>query len=49
MLESLLAQNVLVRPLGNTIYLMPPYCISDDDLARVFAAIRHTLESVANV
>ncbi|MGE0775721.1 MAG: adenosylmethionine--8-amino-7-oxononanoate transaminase, partial [Sphingomonadaceae bacterium] len=26
------AADLLVRPLGNTIYTMPPYCIGDDDL-----------------
>jgi adenosylmethionine---8-amino-7-oxononanoate aminotransferase len=30
---------VLLRPLGNTIYVMPPYCIGEDDLALVEAAI----------
>ena len=27
------ARDVLLRPLGNTLYVMPPYCISDADLA----------------
>ena len=27
--------DVLLRPLGNTIYVMPPYCIDDADLARI--------------
>lgn len=27
--------DVLLRPLGNTVYAMPPYCIGKDDLARV--------------
>ncbi len=32
-------RDVLLRPLGNTVYVMPPYCICDDDLARVYAVI----------
>jgi adenosylmethionine-8-amino-7-oxononanoate aminotransferase len=32
-------QDLLVRPLGNTAYVMPPYCIEADDLARVHAAL----------
>ena len=32
-------RNVLLRPLGNTVYVMPPYCIDDDDLDAVYAAI----------
>jgi adenosylmethionine-8-amino-7-oxononanoate aminotransferase len=31
--------HVLLRPLGNTIYVLPPYCISDEDLAKVYAVI----------
>lgn len=31
--------GLLVRPLGNTVYLMPPYCIENDDLALLHAAI----------
>lgn len=31
--------NILLRPLGNTVYVMPPYCIGDDDLDAVYAAI----------
>jgi len=30
-----LEQGVLLRPLGNVIYLMPPYVCSDEDLARM--------------
>jgi len=32
-------RDLLVRPLGNTVYVMPPYCIEDADLDRVYAAI----------
>ncbi|MFG1480079.1 adenosylmethionine--8-amino-7-oxononanoate transaminase [Xanthobacter sp. V4C-4] len=34
-----LARGLLVRPLGNTIYVLPPYCVTGDDLAEVYAAI----------
>ena len=36
--------DVLLRPLGNTIYMMPPYCISENDLDTVFAAIGQALD-----
>ena len=39
-------RGVLLRPLGDTIYVMPPYCISDDDLDTVFAVIGEALETV---
>ncbi|WP_260926662.1 adenosylmethionine--8-amino-7-oxononanoate transaminase [Novosphingobium sp. 9] len=32
-------QGVLLRPLGNTVYVMPPYGITDDQLDTVWAAI----------
>jgi adenosylmethionine-8-amino-7-oxononanoate aminotransferase len=32
-------RGLLLRPLGNTVYVMPPYCISADDLAAVHGAI----------
>lgn len=31
--------GVLLRPLGNTVYVMPPYCISDAELDTVYNAI----------
>ncbi|WP_324696973.1 adenosylmethionine--8-amino-7-oxononanoate transaminase [Novosphingobium aerophilum] len=32
-------RDVLLRPLGNTVYVMPPYCMTDDQLAQVWDAI----------
>lgn len=32
-------RHLLIRPLGNVIYLMPPYCITDADLDRAYEAI----------
>jgi adenosylmethionine-8-amino-7-oxononanoate aminotransferase len=34
-----LERGLLLRPLGNTIYLMPPYCIDAEQLDAVFAAL----------
>ncbi|HEX4849645.1 MAG TPA: aminotransferase class III-fold pyridoxal phosphate-dependent enzyme, partial [Puia sp.] len=28
--------GIYLRPLGNTVYIMPPYCIEDDQLERVY-------------
>jgi adenosylmethionine-8-amino-7-oxononanoate aminotransferase len=30
--DFFLHKGILLRPLGNTIYIMPPYCITDDEL-----------------
>lgn len=32
-------RGVLLRPLGNTIYVMPPYCIGSEELDLVYSAI----------
>jgi adenosylmethionine-8-amino-7-oxononanoate aminotransferase len=37
------SRGILLRPLGNTIYVMPPYCISAEELAMVYAAIKDAL------
>ena len=34
-----LERSLLLRPLGNTVYVMPPYCIGSEDLALVHGAI----------
>ena len=34
-----LERGVLLRPLGNTVYVMPPYCITGDQMDRVWGAI----------
>ncbi|MCA1408600.1 adenosylmethionine--8-amino-7-oxononanoate transaminase [Ensifer sp. IC3342] len=32
-------RGLLIRPLGNVLYLMPPYCVTSDELARAYDAI----------
>lgn len=44
--EAFMARGVLLRPLGNTIYVMPPYCISENELACVYDTIREAVASV---
>ncbi len=36
-------RDLLVRPLGNTIYTMPPYCISEQDIALVYEGISEAI------
>ncbi|MDG6078168.1 adenosylmethionine--8-amino-7-oxononanoate transaminase [Erythrobacter litoralis] len=43
MLAMFRERDVLLRPLGNTIYTMPPYCITPDQLERIYAAIGEVL------
>jgi adenosylmethionine-8-amino-7-oxononanoate aminotransferase len=37
-------RDLLLRPLGNTVYVMPPYCIEEADLDRIYAAIEEACE-----
>lgn len=37
--DFFLERNVLLRPLGSTIYVLPPYCVGPDDLDHVYEAI----------
>ena len=39
-------QNLLMRPLGNVIYLMPPYCTTQVDLTRTFQLIDQAVDSI---
>lgn len=36
--------GVLLRPLGNVAYVLPPYCISGDELSRVYEVLARFLE-----
>lgn len=40
-----ISKGLLLRPLGNVIYLIPPYVISDSDLDYVYATIKEFLNS----
>jgi adenosylmethionine-8-amino-7-oxononanoate aminotransferase len=42
-----LDRGVLLRPLGNTIYVMPPYCITPAELDLVYAAIADAPDALA--
>ncbi|MCI5059307.1 MAG: adenosylmethionine--8-amino-7-oxononanoate transaminase [Flavobacteriales bacterium] len=37
--EFFMQRNILIRPLGNVIYLIPPYCISGESLKTIKSAI----------
>ena len=40
-----LEKGVLLRPLGNTVYVMPPYCVTPPELDLVYDAIRQTAQT----
>jgi adenosylmethionine---8-amino-7-oxononanoate aminotransferase len=40
-------RDLLLRPLGNTVYIMPPYCVTDEELGRLEAGIAEAVEVVS--
>lgn len=36
---KVMAEGVYIRPLGNTVYIMPPYCITQSELQKVYNVI----------
>lgn len=39
-----LSKNILLRPLDNVLYVMPPYCITESELDTIYENIIETLE-----
>lgn len=39
-------KNVLLRPLGNVIYVMPPYCVTEEDLTNIYQAIANAANEI---
>jgi len=38
--------GVWIRPIGDVVVLMPPYCISDESLVRLVEAVRRSIAEV---
>jgi adenosylmethionine-8-amino-7-oxononanoate aminotransferase len=45
-MKMALQKGVLLRPLGNTIYIMPPYCISQVQLEKIYASVESILANL---
>src|SRR5487761_131467 len=45
--DFFISKGVLLRPLGNVIYVLPPYLITSDELQSVYGVIEEALEMVA--
>jgi adenosylmethionine-8-amino-7-oxononanoate aminotransferase len=41
-----LGRGIILRPLGNVVYVLPPYCISDSELEEVYTAIESFLQNL---
>ena len=44
--NDFLDQGVLLRPLGNVIYILPPYCITENELTKVYEVIETKLKTL---
>jgi len=43
--EFFISRGIILRPLGNILYILPPYCISNDDLEYIYKAIEEFLNN----
>lgn len=48
MYDYFIERGVLLRPLGNTLYILPPYCITEAELSKVYAVIEDLLADLTN-
>jgi adenosylmethionine---8-amino-7-oxononanoate aminotransferase len=44
--QFFLERGVLLRPLGNVVYVLPPYAISPDELHRVYDVIQEAIQTL---
>ncbi len=46
--DFFISRNLLLRPLGNVIYVLPPYVIKKEELKKVYAVIKEFLHAAHN-
>ncbi|ASU34292.1 adenosylmethionine--8-amino-7-oxononanoate transaminase [Mucilaginibacter xinganensis] len=44
--QYFLNAGIILRPLGNIIYILPPYCITDTELSYIYSKIMQALEEI---
>lgn len=44
--RKFLEKGIIMRPLGNVLYLVPPYCITPEELDYVYGSILETLDAL---
>jgi len=44
--QYFLAAGIILRPLGNIIYILPPYCITNDELNYIYSKIEQALTEI---
>jgi adenosylmethionine-8-amino-7-oxononanoate aminotransferase len=44
--QYFLDAGIILRPLGNILYILPPYCITNDELNYIYSKIEQALEEI---
>lgn len=44
--QHFLAQGIILRPLGNVLYILPPYCITNEQLNYIYGVIKQALDTI---
>lgn len=46
--DYFLAHNILLRPLGDTVYVLPPYCITEQQLERITSTCLAAMDAIGS-
>lgn len=46
--DYFLAHNILLRPLGDTVYVLPPYCITEQQLDRITSTCLAAMDAIGS-
>ncbi len=46
--QFMIQNGILLRPIGNCVYILPPYCIAREDLESIYEALWRSLGSIRN-
>ena len=44
--DFFIENGVILRPVGNIVYILPPYIITDEQLQRIYQVVENALEIV---
>jgi adenosylmethionine-8-amino-7-oxononanoate aminotransferase len=45
--DHFIKKGILLRPLGNTLYILPPYCIKPSELALIYLEIENFAATIS--